>query len=84
MNKKKFKCYNENYDDDGVEIEAYDHETAAEEFAEQDEDGDPYLIISENNFIDVFVVDENDVGKKFRVNAHFHVNYFAHEVDDEI
>ena len=66
--------------DEGKRVKAYDHEEAAETYAENNDCEGDYEFMDENNRILVEVESEDGVVKKFRVYGENQPIYHAMEV----
>lgn len=76
--KKIYKVYA--IGEEPTKIETYAPERAAELYGEQYDEMDPYLMLDEDNFINVIVEDEEGNKKKFKVTAWATYSYDALEI----
>ena len=75
-----FTGISENNEPEGREIEAYDHENAAEIFAEWEDAQGDYMIIRGHDEV-VEVRSEKGVTKKFRISGEVQNVYHARELE---
>jgi hypothetical protein len=80
---KTYKVYHEYYGDDPQEFQAYDHESAAEKWAEDYDNGGDYTIVGQRDEPVVKVEGPDGSIKFFKVSGEAVPLYSAREVENE-